>query len=93
MQRASKCFSDEQRRQIDRAVAEAENKTSAEILPVVATAARSLFKAGVKSGIILYEKARMVTDEARESLEDMTAEAKSEMKTGKSKAKTSKAAA
>jgi hypothetical protein len=63
------------------------------ILPVVATAARSLFKAGVKSGIILYEKGRMVTEEARESLEDMTAEAKSEMKTGKSKAKTSKAAA
>ena len=38
MQRASKCFSDEQRKQIDRAVAEAEGKTSAEILPVVATA-------------------------------------------------------
>ena len=38
MQRASKSFSDEQRKQIDRAVAEAEAKTSAEILPVVATA-------------------------------------------------------
>ena len=38
MQRASERFSNEQRKQIDRAVAEAEGKTSAEILPVVATA-------------------------------------------------------
>lgn len=37
MKQASQLFSDEQRKQIDRAVAEAEGKTSAEILPVVAT--------------------------------------------------------
>jgi putative membrane protein len=38
MQQASRRFSDEQRAQINQAVAEAESKTSAEILPVVATA-------------------------------------------------------
>lgn len=38
MQQASQRFSDQQRVQIDQAVAEAESKTSAEILPVVATA-------------------------------------------------------
>ena len=37
MQRASKLFSDEQRRRVDQAVAEAEMKTSAELVPVVAT--------------------------------------------------------
>ena len=37
MQQASQRFSDQQRRQIDQAVAEAEGKTSAEILPVAAT--------------------------------------------------------
>ncbi len=38
MQQASQLFSDEQRRQIDQTVAEAEGKTSTEIVPVVATA-------------------------------------------------------
>jgi putative membrane protein len=38
MQCTSKLFSKEQRRQIDRSVAEAEAKTSCEIVPVVATA-------------------------------------------------------
>ena len=38
MRQASKWFNDEQRRQVDRAVADAESKTSAEIMPVVATA-------------------------------------------------------
>ncbi len=38
MQQASQQFSEQQRAEVDRAVAEAESKTSAEILPVVATA-------------------------------------------------------
>ena len=38
MQRASQLFSDEQRRQVDAAVGQAESKTSAELVPVVATA-------------------------------------------------------
>ena len=38
MQRASQLFSDEQRRQVDAAVGHAESKTSAELVPVVATA-------------------------------------------------------
>ncbi|MBL7044198.1 MAG: hypothetical protein ISR77_36550 [Pirellulaceae bacterium] len=38
MQRASQLFTDEQRRRIDQAVVDAEAKTSAEIVPVVATA-------------------------------------------------------
>ena len=38
MQRASELFNDEQRATIDQAVADAESKTSAEIVPVVATA-------------------------------------------------------
>ena len=38
MQRASDLFTDEQKQRISRAVAEAESKTSAEIVPVVATA-------------------------------------------------------
>ncbi len=38
MQKASQLFTDEQRQTIDQAVAEAESNTSAEIVPVVATA-------------------------------------------------------
>ena len=38
MQRASDIFTNEQRRKIDQAVADAESKTSAELVPVVATA-------------------------------------------------------
>ena len=38
MQRASKLFNDAQRKQIDEAVAQAESGTSAEIVPVVASA-------------------------------------------------------
>lgn len=38
MRRASECFTDEQKKQINDAVVEAELKTSAEIVPVVATA-------------------------------------------------------
>lgn len=38
MQRASKQITEQQRRRVDQAVAEAEAKTSAEIIPVVATA-------------------------------------------------------
>lgn len=38
MQRASQLFTDEQRRQIDQAIVDAEAQTSAEIVPVVATA-------------------------------------------------------
>ena len=38
MQRAANLFSEEQRKQVEQAVIDAEAKTSAEIVPVVATA-------------------------------------------------------
>jgi hypothetical protein len=48
-------------------------------LPVVARAAKPLAKAMVKSGIIVFEKGREAVAELGEVMEDVIAEAKSEI--------------
>ncbi|WP_051184391.1 DUF5132 domain-containing protein [Desulfatiglans anilini] len=49
------------------------------ILPVAGGVLKSLAKAGIKGGIILYEKGKLMVEETKETLEDLTAEAKSEL--------------
>ncbi|MEW6664940.1 MAG: DUF5132 domain-containing protein [Thermodesulfobacteriota bacterium] len=49
------------------------------VLPALSGALKSLAKAGVKGGLIAYEKSRVALAEAKESLEDLTAEAQSEL--------------
>jgi hypothetical protein len=48
-------------------------------LPVVASLLKPLAKAVIKGGLIAYEGARVSIDEARETLEDLAAEAKAEI--------------
>jgi hypothetical protein len=52
------------------------------LLPVVATAAKPLVKGVIKVGVTLYEKGNEALAEAGEVLEDLLAEAKSEMAAG-----------
>jgi hypothetical protein len=40
-------------------------------------------KAGIKGGMIMYDRGRVAMAEARESLEDLTAEAKAELAEGR----------
>jgi hypothetical protein len=49
------------------------------LLPVVASAARPLIKAGMKGGIMLYEKGKEMIAETQELLEDLVAEVKAEL--------------
>jgi hypothetical protein len=49
------------------------------LLPAVATAAKPLVKGVIKVGVTLYEKGQEAMAEAGEVLEDLVAEAKSEM--------------
>jgi hypothetical protein len=49
------------------------------VLPVVAGVLKSLTKAGIKGGIMLYEKGKVTAAEARETMEDLAAEAKEEL--------------
>lgn len=53
------------------------------IVPVAAGVVKSLAKAGIKGGMILYEKGKVLAEETREAVEDLTAEAKSELAEGK----------
>jgi hypothetical protein len=52
------------------------------VVPVVAGVARPLAKAGIKGGLIFLDKAKVLAAEAREAVEDITVEAKSEMAAG-----------
>lgn len=49
------------------------------VVPVVAGVLKSLVKAGIKGGLILFEKGKVMAEETRETLEDLTAEARAEM--------------
>jgi len=49
------------------------------VFPVVAGVAKSLAKAGIKGGMILYQKGRVAAAEAKETLEDLAAEAEAEL--------------
>jgi len=52
------------------------------VLPVVAGVVKSLTKAGIKGGMVLYEKGRLFAEETKETVEDLTEEAKAELKEG-----------
>lgn len=49
------------------------------VVSVVSAAARPLTKSTIKGGLLAYNKVRELVAEAREGLEDLTAEAKSEI--------------
>jgi hypothetical protein len=49
------------------------------LLPAVATAAKPLVKGAIRLGVTLYEKGNEAIAEVSEVLEDLVAEAKSEM--------------
>lgn len=49
------------------------------VLPAVAKAAKPLFKAAIKTGIIMFEKGKETVAELGEVFEDIVAEAKSEI--------------
>ena len=49
------------------------------VIPMIATAARPVAKAAIKGGLMLYEKGREMLAEVSEVVEDLAAEAKSEV--------------
>ncbi len=49
------------------------------VIPVIADAARPVAKAAIKGGLMLYEKGREMIAEVSEVVEDLAAEAKSEV--------------
>ncbi len=65
------------------------------VLPVLGGVLKSLTKAGIKGGMVLYEKGRLLVEETKETIEDLTEEAKAELGEGQelAVAKPKKAAA
>ncbi len=49
------------------------------LIPVLASVAKPLTKAAIKGGLIVFEKGKEVAAETREVLEDLVAEARSEL--------------
>ncbi len=49
------------------------------VIPIVGSVAKPLVKAAIKGALVTYEGAKVALAEAKESLEDMTAEAKAEI--------------
>jgi hypothetical protein len=49
------------------------------VFPVVAGVVKSLAKAGIKGSLMLYESGKVALEEAKETVEDLAAEAKSEL--------------
>jgi hypothetical protein len=49
------------------------------VAPAVAAVVRPMVKASIKSGMVLFEKTRELIAEAKESLEDLAAEAHAEL--------------
>jgi Protein of unknown function (DUF5132) len=58
------------------------------VIPMIATAARPVAKAGIKGTLMLYEKCREMIAEVAEVIEDLAAEAKSEVQAELTPAKT-----
>ncbi len=66
------------------------------VAPVVGGVLKTLTKAGIKGGMVLYEQGKLLMEETKETIEDLTEEAKAELKEGQSlavAAKPAKAAA
>lgn len=55
------------------------------VIPVVGSVLKPLAKAAIKGGIMAYEGAKVSIAETKETLEDLAAEAKSEITQGDSK--------
>ncbi len=49
------------------------------LMPVIAGVAKSLAKAGIKGGMVLYEQGKIAAEEAKETIEDLAAKARSEL--------------
>lgn len=49
------------------------------VIPALAGVARPLAKGIIKNGLLLYEKSKVMAAEARETLEDLAAEAQAEV--------------
>lgn len=49
------------------------------VIPAVAAIVRPLVKAGIKGGLVLYEKSIVAIAEAKEVIEDLAAEARAEV--------------
>ncbi len=49
------------------------------VIPILASIAKPVAKASIKGGLMLYEKGREAVAEAQEVVEDLIAEAKSEL--------------
>jgi hypothetical protein len=65
------------------------------ILPVAAGVLRTLTKASIKGGLLMYEKGKIAMAEAKETMDDLAAEAKAELASEEAapKRKTKKTAA
>ncbi|GAB6144746.1 DUF5132 domain-containing protein [Desulfocicer niacini] len=49
------------------------------VLPLLGSIAKPIFKAAIKGALVTYEGTRMAIAEAKEAIEDITAEAKAEI--------------
>jgi len=56
------------------------------IIPAVASVLRPVAKAVIKGGMLAYENARIAVAETRETIEDIAAEARSEIAAGQEQA-------
>jgi hypothetical protein len=56
------------------------------VVPVVASVMKPLAKAVIKGGMLAYENARIAVAETKETIEDIAAEARSEIDSGQAQA-------
>jgi len=49
------------------------------IIPILSAAVKPMAKVMIKEGLLLYEKCKEMVEEARETVEDLVAEARSEI--------------
>ncbi len=56
------------------------------LIAVAGSVLKSAAKAGIKGGLMMYDKGKEIAAEAKETVEDITAEAKAELKPVKKKA-------
>ena len=55
------------------------------VLPIVGSVVKPVVKAAIKGALVTFEGARVALEECKESLEDITAEAKAEIADGAAK--------
>jgi hypothetical protein len=54
------------------------------VLPILSAGVKPMAKAMIKEGILLYEKGKEIAEETRETVEDLIAEARSEVEASQS---------